>query len=316
MSFEGTVGAGSAGGTPGARSASSGSRPSRLLRTAVYTVLALTAFAANSILCRKALGSGAIDAGSFTAVRLGSGAAMLIAIRAASAARKAAPHRVGWISAALLFSYATAFSFAYVNLSAGTGALVLFGAVQATMIAAALGSGERIVPLEGIGLALAVAGLVYLVSPGLTAPSPLGSALMAIAGISWGIYTLRGRGTADPVGETAHNFVRSLAFAVGVGLLAIRGLHLSPWGVVLAVLSGALASGVGYILWYAALQDLTSIRAAAVQLSVPVLAAIGGVLLLSETVSLRLAIASVLVLGGVGLAIGGRGRRRREGARG
>ena len=294
----------------------SDSRPARLLRTTVLTVLALMAFAANSILCRMALGAGTIDAGSFTAARLASGAGMLLAIRAASAKRSAAPHRVGWISAALLFSYATAFSFAYVRLAAGTGALVLFGAVQATMILAALWSGERIVPFEGIGLGLAVAGLLYLVSPGLTAPSPLGCALMATAGISWGLYTMRGRGTADPLGETAHNFVRSVVFAVAIGLLALRGLHLTPRGLILAVLSGALASGVGYVIWYAALRDLTSIRAAAVQLSVPVLAAVGGVLLLSETLSLRLLIASVLILGGVGLAIGGRGRRSPEGALG
>lgn len=287
--------------------------PARLPRTILLTVLALVAFAANSILCRFALGSRMIDAGSFTTARLASGAVMLLAIRGASRPGAVTLRRTGWISAAMLFSYAAAFSFAYLKLSAGTGALVLFGAVQATMILAALRSGERFVPLEGIGLGLAVAGLLYLVSPGLTAPSPLGCALMALAGISWGVYTLRGRGTDDPLGETAHNFVRSLVFAVGIGVLAIHGLHLTVPGLTLAVISGAIASGVGYVLWYAALRDLTAIRAATVQLSVPVLAAAAGVLFLAEAVSLRLIIAAALILGGVGMAISGR-RRRATGA--
>lgn len=284
----------------------------RAARTVTYTLLALIAFASNSILCRLALGAGAIDAGSFTAVRLGSGAALLLLVRGAAGARSIAGGRSGWISAAMLFSYATAFSFAYLRLGVGTGALVLFGAVQATMILGALRSGERFVPLEGIGLVLAVAGLIFLVAPGLTAPSPLGCGLMAAAGISWGVYTLRGRGTGDPLGDTARNFARSLLFAVGIGLIALRGLHLTAHGVLLAVISGALASGVGYVLWYAALRGLSSIRAAAVQLSVPVLAAAGGVAFLSEAVSLRLVVAAVLILGGVALAIGGQGRAARR----
>ncbi|HEY7729085.1 MAG TPA: DMT family transporter [Candidatus Eisenbacteria bacterium] len=283
--------------------------PTRSARTALLTVLALVAFASNSILCRLALGAHAIDAGSFTSARLASGAAALLAIRAVSGPRRSAPHDGGWISAGMLFSYAATFSFAYLRLSAGTGALVLFGSVQATMILAALRSGERFAAWEGIGLALALAGLLYLVSPGWSAPSALGCALMAAAGISWGLYTLRGRVTVDPLGETARNFIRSLVFAVGIGVLAIRGLHLTGRGLLLAVLSGALASGVGYVLWYAALRDLTAIRAATVQLSVPVLAALGGLLFLSEAVSLRLLIAAALILGGVGLAI--RGRRGR-----
>jgi len=282
--------------------------PARAARTAAYTVLALTAFASNSILCRLALGTHSIDAGSFTAARLASGAALLLAIRGVAGTRAAGAGRSGWLSAAMLFSYATAFSFAYLRLSVGTGALVLFGAVQATMILGALRAGERFVPLEGVGLALAAAGLIYLVTPGLTAPSPLGCALMTIAGISWGVYTLRGRGSGDPLGDTARNFAWSVLFAVAIGLLAIRGLHLTARGVTLAVISGSLASGVGYVLWYAALRHLTSIRAAAVQLSVPVLAALGGVLFLSEAVSVRLLVAAVLILGGVGLAIGGQGR--------
>jgi drug/metabolite transporter (DMT)-like permease len=282
----------------------------RALRTAALTVLALIAFAANSILCRMALGSGAIDAGSFTTARLASGAAMLYLLLSVSRRGPRTGTRTGFRSAAMLFCYATAFSFAYLRLSAGTGALVLFGSVQATMILSGLRSGERFAPLEAIGLAAALAGLLYLVSPGLKAPSPLGSALMAVAGVSWGLYSLHGRGTSDPLGDTAGNFLRSLVFGVGVGLLALRGLHLTPRGLLLAVLSGALASGVGYVLWYAALRDLTAIRAATVQLAVPVLAAAGGVIFLSEAISFRLAVAAALIRGGVGAAIGG--RRRRE----
>jgi drug/metabolite transporter (DMT)-like permease len=280
--------------------------PARIPRTLLFTSLALVAFASNSILCRLALGSGAIDAGSFTTARLASGAAMLLALRGASRTRSVSPRRTGWASAAMLFAYAAAFSFAYLKLSAGTGALVLFGAVQVTMILGALHSGERFVALEGVGLATAVVGLVYLVSPGLTAPSPLGCALMTLAGIAWGIYTLRGRGTADPLGETAHNFIRSLVLGVGIGILALRGLHLTWSGLLLAVASGSLASGVGYVLWYSALRNLSAIRAATVQLSVPVLAAAGGALFLSETITLRLVLAAALILGGVGMAIGGK----------
>jgi drug/metabolite transporter (DMT)-like permease len=278
------------------------------MKTPVLTGLALVAFAANSVLCRLALGGAAIDAASFTTVRLTSGAAALLIITAS--VNKNSPssgRRVKFISALLLFLYAAAFSFAYTGLTTGTGALILFGSVQATMLAAALRSGERPHPFEWAGLALALAGLVYLVLPGLTAPPPVSSAFMAVAGISWGLYSLRGRGATDPLADTTGNFVLALPLAFAVNLFTLRGgAHVSTAGVLLAVLSGALASGVGYVVWYAALRGLTATRAATVQLPVPVLAAVGGVIFMSESVSLRLLLAATVILGGVALALFGR----------
>jgi len=278
------------------------------VRILALALFALFAFAANSVLCRVALGGHAIDAASFTLLRLASGAAILLVIRAASrpaASRPAAPSasRRGWTSAVMLFLYAAAFSFAYVTLAAGTGALILFGAVQATMILAALRSGERFQLAEAIGLACALGGLVYLVSPGLSAPSPIGSALMAVAGIAWGIYSLRGRGTEDPVGDTTRNFVRAVPFAILVSLVAVRSAAITPRGAMLAMVSGAVTSGVGYVIWYAALRGLTAIRAATVQLAVPAIAAVGGVIVLGEAVTLRLMLSATLILGGVAVAI-------------
>ena len=293
------------------------------MRTAILTTLALIAFAANSVLCRLALGRAAIDAASFSTVRLVSGAIVLLLLTlllnrrratdrsdtgaadrpGAPDARAAARGRGDWASASMLFLYAVGFSFAYVSLSTGTGALILFGAVQTTMILAALRSGERPHALEWIGLILALAGLVYLVFPGLSAPSPTGSALMAIAGIAWGIYSLRGRGSVDPLGGTTGNFVRAVPMVIVVSLVMLGRLHISFDGALLAILSGGIASGVGYVIWYAALRGMTATRAATVQLSVPVLAAGGGVMFISEEVSLRLVMAGVLILGGVGMAV-------------
>jgi len=291
-----------------------------VLKTSALTAAALTAFAANSILCRIALRSAAIDAASFTSIRIASGAVMLLLVlafarrfRRAAATQSPAPTtqrptRDRWILAALLFLYAAPFSFAYLKLSAGTGALILFACVQATMLIGAFRSGERFTWAEALGLTIALAGLTYLVSPGLAAPSPLGSAFMAIAGISWGIYSFRGRGTADPLGETASNFVRAVPLALLVSLVAIHDAHTSPRGIALAFASGALASGLGYTVWFAALRGLTAIRASTVQLTVPVFAAAGGVLLLHESVTFRLVLSAALVLGGVGLALAGRAR--------
>jgi drug/metabolite transporter (DMT)-like permease len=207
----------------------------------------------------------------------------------------------------LLFLYAAAFSFAYNGLGAGAGALILFGSVQATMILFALRSGERPHVLEWSGLGLALCGLVYLVFPGLAAaPLLASSASMTVAGIAWGLYSLRGRGAASPLVETTRNFVLALPLAFIVNLLVLRHAHVTRKGVILAMLSGALASGVGYVVWYAALRGLTATRAATVQLAVPVLAAVGGVLFLSERISLRLLLAAFVILGGVGLALLGR----------
>jgi len=271
-------------------------------RTAFLTALALVAFAGNSILCRLALGSHLIDPAGFTAVRLGSGALTLWLVTALRAG--GLPRTEGqWGSAVALFAYAAAFSLAYITLSAGTGALILFGAVQLTMILAGLRAGERPRPAEWLGLALALGGLLVLVRPGLAAPSPVGSALMATAGIAWGVYSLRGRGSTEPLRNTAGNFLRTLPLAVLMLLAAGGGATWEPRGVLLAVASGALASGLGYAIWYAALPALTATRAALVQLLVPVLAAGGGVALLGEAIPLRLPVAAALVLGGVALAV-------------
>ncbi|HEX8127722.1 MAG TPA: DMT family transporter [Pyrinomonadaceae bacterium] len=279
------------------------------MKTPLLTVLALVAFAANSVLCRLALGGAAIDAASFTTVRLVSGAcAQLIITAMVNKSLPSFKRRLKFISAVLLFLYAAAFSFAYTGLTTGTGALILFGSVQATMLVAALGSGERPHPLEWAGLVFALAGLVYLVLPGLAAPPPLSSAFMAVAGISWGLYSLRGRGAQDPLADTTNNFVLALPLAFAVNLIAPGGAHVSAAGVTLAVLSGALASGVGYVIWYAALRGLTATRAATVQLPVPVLAAVGGVVFMSERVTLRLLVAAAVILGGVALALSGRAR--------
>lgn len=275
---------------------------------AALTVVAMTAFAANSLLCRLALRSELIDPASFTSLRLLSGAAVLwLLLRLRGGGRGRAGD---WRSAAALFVYAAGFSFAYVSLGVGVGALLLFGAVQATMLAAGYRGGERAGPLQSLGLALSVAGLVFLVMPGLSAPAPLGAALMLAAGIAWGVYSLRGRGNAtDPALATAGNFLRAAPLALAFNLPFLPRLHAETAGVIYALASGALASGLGYVIWYAALKGLTATRAAIVQLSVPALAAFGGVLLLDETVTSRLLIASGAILGGVALAVLGKQRR-------
>ena len=280
------------------------------MKTLACTGAALLAFAANSLLCRLALGRATIDAASFSTVRLTAGALTLLSITLFFGQKSSATKFSNRTSALLLFLYAVAFSFAYVSLNAGTGALILFGSVQTTMLAAALRSGERPHVLEWLGLFIALAGLVCLVFPGLSAPSPISSLLMIVAGISWGFYSLRGRGVADPLADTAGNFVYAVPLAVLVNVIMFRQLHISLRGLGLAVLSGALASGVGYVVWYTALRGLTATRAATVQLAVPVIAAVGGVLLLSEDISLRLLLAGIMILGGVGLALLGRSDAR------
>jgi len=270
--------------------------------TAALTALTLVAFAGNSLLCRLALGDATIDAVGFTAVRLLTGALTLLALVGARDRRLLQRQHGNWVSAIVLFAYAIAFSYAYLSLSAGTGALILFGTVQATMILAGLRAGERPSRVEWAGLFVALAGVVWLVFPGLTAPSPTGTALMALAGIGWGVYSLRGRGARDPLAENAGNFLRSVPMVAVVALLAMDRIQLTPRGVVLAAASGALASGVGYVIWYAALRGLTATRAAIVQLAVPVLAALGGVVFLAEAITPRLVVAAVLILGGVGAA--------------
>ncbi|ANM31204.1 membrane protein [Acidobacteria bacterium Mor1] len=283
------------------------------MRTALLTLLALVSFAANSLLCRAALGDGEIDPASFTALRLVSGAALLfVIVRARGRSAVPEPGEAGsWLSAAALFAYAITFSLAYLSLDAGTGALILFGCVQLTMIGAGIAGGQRPSGTEWSGTLIALSGLAYLVSPGLTAPAPLGAALMALSGIAWGGYSLRGRGARFPVAATSGNFSRSVppALVALAAVAAAQGLEASPRGAILALVSGAITSGLGYVLWYAALPSLTPTRAAVVQLMVPVIAGFGGVALLSEPLTLRLGLAAGLVLGGVGLAVGVRKRR-------
>lgn len=276
------------------------------MKTFSYTVFALVAFALNSILCRLALGARAIDAASFTSIRLVSGAISLFVISQFFDKKESNATRGNWFSALFLFLYAVCFSFAYIDLTTGTGALILFGSVQATMIFAALLKGERPNILEWLGLIFALGGLIYLVFPGLSAPPPASSALMATAGIAWGFYTLRGKGTANPLRETTGNFLRAVPMTAVAFLFFLPQIHLSQKGILLAALSGAVTSGVGYSVWYAALKFHTATRAAILQLSVPALAGIGGVILLAETVSLRLLGATLLIVGGICLAILGR----------
>ena len=276
------------------------------LLIALCTSLAMVAFASNSLLNRLALGRESIDAVSYTAIRLMAGALTLWLISSLQRNSVRPNVRGNWISAAMLFLYAIAFSFAYLSLSAGTGALILFGTVQMTMIFVALRSGERPHILEWLGIFLALGGLVYLVIPGLRAPSPLGSALMIMAGIAWGVYSLRGRGSGSPLADTAGNFIRAVPFIIIVQLVMLDNVHLTQSGILLAVLSGALASGIGYVIWYTALAGLTATRAAIMQLSVPVLAAWGGVAFLAEDISLRLILSGAFILGGIALAIAAR----------
>lgn len=274
-------------------------------------LLALVAFAANSVLARFALGADRIDPASFTAIRLASGAIVLwLVLRWQSAPVPASPTPGRWTGAALLFLYAAPFSFAYVSLPTGTGALVLFGAVQLTMIGAALLSGERPLLREWAGLLLALLGLIYLNLPGLGAPAPAGVALMALAGIAWGLYSLRGRAAGPPLRRTAESFIFAMPMGILLAAFSMREAHLSGVGIGCAVASGALASGGGYAAWYAVLPRLTAARAGTIQLAVPVIAALAGTAILGERITLRLALSAAAILGGVGLAITARMAKR------
>jgi drug/metabolite transporter (DMT)-like permease len=272
------------------------------LRILVLTALAMTAFAGNSLLCRLALKDTAIDAASFTTVRLLSGALMLwLVVRLRGGGARAGAGN--WLSALALFTYAAGFSFAYITLPAATGALLLFGAVQATMIGHGLWRGERLRPAQSVGLVLALGGLVGLLLPGLSAPPLFGASMMLGAGIAWGVYSLRGRVPGDATRVTAGNFMRAVPIAAALSGLMAGNMSLDRAGLLYAVASGALASGLGYAIWYTALPALKATKAATVQLSVPVLATIGGIAFLGEAVSLRLVAASIAILGGIALVI-------------
>jgi drug/metabolite transporter (DMT)-like permease len=268
-------------------------------RIFILTFVAMAAFAGNSLLCRLALKQTSIDAATFTLIRIISGA---IALQLIVMMRQRPRGKAGsWYSALALFVYAAGFSFAYISLPAGTGALLLFGAVQATMIMWALYKGERLRGRQRVGLALALAGLVALVFPGLSAPPLGGSILMLSAGVAWGVYSLRGKAAGDPASATAGNFLRAVPMAAVLSAALLSWARVDRAGIGYAILSGAIASGVGYAIWYTVLPALRAARAATIQLSVPVLAAAGGILFLGEPITLRGVLASVAVLGGIAL---------------
>ncbi|HSC82014.1 MAG TPA: DMT family transporter [Pseudomonas sp.] len=271
-----------------------------MLRVVLLTALAMLAFAGNSLLCRAALRDSALDPASFTAIRLCSGALVLALL---VLLRRRGPLRGDWRSAMALFGYAAGFSFAYVELDAGSGALILFGAVQASMLGYGWLQGERLRPLQLVGLAGALGGLLFLLLPGASSPSPQAAGLMVLAGVAWAFYSLLGRGNSDPLAATAGNFLRSLPALLPLAALYLHQLHWDSLGALYATLSGALASGIGYAIWYAALPHLRAMQAASVQLSVPIIAAVAGNLLLGEAFSLRLLLASVAVLGGIALIL-------------
>jgi drug/metabolite transporter (DMT)-like permease len=274
------------------------------MRIVIITSFTLLAFAANSILCRLALGGNLIDPVSFATIRLVNGA-LALAIVSRMTPESKAPKNTGgaWASGFALFAYAIAFSLAYVSLSAGTGALILFGTVQVTMIGIALISGESVGFAQWVGLTAAIGGLTYLALPGLSSPDPIGALLMCLAGVAWGLYSIHGKGVSAPVTMTAGNFFRSAPMALIASAVALSSAHLAPVGIALALISGVITSGLGYVLWYKALRGLTTTQASVAQLLVPVLAAFGGVVFLSERMSARLFVASGLILGGVALAI-------------
>lgn len=271
------------------------------LRTVLLTLLAMLAFASNSLLCRVALRDTGIDAGTFTTVRLLAGAVtlwLLISVRRGTVAMGG-----NWRSALALFGYAGGFSYAYLQLPAATGALLLFGAVQVTMIGYGIWAGERLRPQQLAGLLLAAGGIVGLLLPGLSAPPLVGAVLMLSAGAAWGIYSLRGKGVGDPVAATAGNFLRAVPMAVLLSLVMSSGARWDIAGIGYAVLSGAVASGLGYTIWYTVLPALQATTAATVQLAVPVIAAVGGIVLLKEPLTIRLVAMSVAVLGGIALVV-------------
>jgi len=276
------------------------------MKIVLCTTIALLAFAGNSILCRLALGDGAIDAASFTIIRLFSGIIVLAIILQMTRTPKVITSRGSWKASFMLFVYAITFSFAYISLDTGVGALILFGSVQITMIVVGLFLGNKLHYSEWLGLIVAFSGFVYLVLPDLTTPSLMGFILMSISGVAWGFYTLAGKASKNPMSDTAYNFFRTLPLVLILIAVTFQYASLSQKGIFLAVLSGSIASGVGYTIWYVALGGLSTIQAAVLQLLVPVIAAVGGVLFVNEVFTLRLLMSSVMVLGGIMAMILGR----------
>jgi len=278
------------------------------VKSIASTVFALLAFAANSVLCRLALGENTIDASSFTIIRLLSGIIILLAIVNLSSKNNnpKIASKGSWLAASMLFIYAVTFSFGYISLDTGTGALILFGAVQLTMIISNVISGNKLHLSEWFGLTIAFSGFVYLIIPSLTTPSLMGFILMSISGMAWALYTLIGRRSKNPLSDTAYNFMRTTPFILALIIVGFNSAHITSLGFLLAVLSGAIASGIGYFVWYIALTRLSVTQAAVVQLFVPIIAALGGVIFTSELITLRLVESSTLVLGGILTVILGR----------
>ena len=270
-----------------------------LLKTILLTGMALIAFAANSVLCKMALGENAIDASGFTIIRLLSGAIVLSIILVISKNKSSKQKKGSWFSGSMLFIYAISFSFAYNSLDTGTGALIMFGAVQISMITISIINGNRLHFLEWIGVIVSFFGFAYLIFPGVSAPSTIGFILMAVAGTAWGIYTLNGKNSKDPLRDTAYNFIRTIPFLVIMTILVYKDLKYTNEGIWLAIFSGGITSGIGYAIWYIALRGLSATQAAVVQLLVPVIAAFGGVLFISEKITFRLSISSIMILGGI-----------------
>lgn len=279
------------------------------IKIVACTIFALLAFAGNSVLCRFALGENTIDAASFTAIRLLSGIIILITaamMTMMTSKTKETSSRGSWLAASMLFIYALAFSYGYISLDTGTGALILFGAVQITMIVASVILGNRLHYAEWLGLFIAFSGFVYLIIPSLTTPSLMGFILMTIAGVAWGFYTLAGRSSKQPLNDTAFNFLRTSPFLLALIIFTFKDAHITSEGILLAVASGAIASGLGYAIWYIALGGISVTQAAVVQLCVPIIAATGGVIFTDELITLRLVESSALVLGGILTVILGR----------
>lgn len=277
-----------------------------IIKTICFTVLALTAFAANSVLCRMALKTFLIDAAGFTAIRLISGTLVLLHILKIGKYKDYSSSKGSWIAGFMLFLYAITFSYAYITLDTGTGALILFGAVQITMIVISLFKKHRLHLTEWVGLFIAFIGFLYLLSPGVTVPSFSGFILMSFAGIAWGVYTVKGRNSNNSLADTAYNFFRTIPMALLLILIAVKYMNFSLQGIILAILSGGITSGIGYVIWYSALRGLSMVQAAVVQLLVPVFAALGGVIFVDEMISVRLLISAFLILGGILAVVLGR----------
>jgi drug/metabolite transporter (DMT)-like permease len=276
------------------------------MKTLMFTGFALIAFAANSVLCRLALGEKTIDASSFTVIRLLSGAVVLWVILMITPNKNSPPAKGSWLASLMLFLYGVTFSFAYITLDTGTGALILFASVQITMISLYIIAGNRLHITERIGIFIAFLGFVYLILPGVSTPSVTGFSLMTIAGIAWGVYTLKGRDSVNPLMDTAYNFFRTIPLVIVLAVVAIGNGQYSTQGIILAALSGGIASGIGYTLWYVALGGLSAVQAAVVQLLVPAIAALGGVIFVSEAITLRLAPSGIMILGGILMTVWGR----------